>query len=774
MALHPLLAYQRLLPVIHSLTPPGLRNSPAVLWQTENLITSSLIALIVMPAYGFLYQSLGDDTAARFCWLATGGLIVSFVLLRVAENVALASNSLIATVFCLLLGLTYQLGGVNAPTVLWLGVCPIAAIATGGRIPGLIWSAIGLLTIAALYAAELVGKFPPVVVADMRLLGVISTVSFLATIAIALFIFDHAYRRGVIQLEDALERIREEKEKAQVTLQSIGDAVITTDAHMVVEYLNPIAETLTGWTTAEAKGRHMDEVFNIFNEKSRLPSVNPIKECLDKNGIVEMENHTILVRRTDNEEFHIEDSAAPIRRADGSILGAVMVFHEVTDRKAAETRLQHIAFHDTLTGLPNRALFRKKLSEAMHGARFLKKHVAVLFLDLDRFKAINDSLGHDIGDELLILVAKRLEQCARDTDVICRLGGDEFTALLTNISAADNAAMVAGKMIESIGKPFDVQGRTLHISTSIGITIYPQDSDDLDTLLKHADTAMYHAKSQGRNNYQYYDPSMGEKAVSELRMENALHVALENNEYFLEYQPKLDLSSQAIVGCEALLRWQSPDFGRVMPSEFIPRLEESGAIVAVGAWVLETAMRQARQWLDAGRPIAVSVNVSMRQFRQNGLVEKIRGLLEAIDLPPSLLRIEITESLLMDNAERSEAIMLQLKEIGVHVSLDDFGTGYSSLSYLRRFPITELKIDRSFVVDMEVDETAEKIVTTVIDLGQALGMKVTAEGVETEKQRRRLEQMGCNEIQGYVLSRPLQKQAFEEFVVEYTGWQLPA
>jgi len=760
----PLLAYQRLLPAIHSLTPPRLRETPAVLWRTENFITSALVALIVIPAYALFYQVLGDGVAAGFCCFAALGTVASVVVLRGFEHVAFARNILLTTIFFLLLGLTYRLGGITAPTVLWLAVCPIVAIATGGRIPGLIWSAVALLTIAALYVADLSGIFPPPVVTDMRLVGVVSTVSFLITVAVALLMFDHAYKGAVVRLEEALNLIREEKEKAQVTLQSIGDAVITTDADMIVEYLNPIAETLTGWTTADAQGMHMDTVFRIFNEKSRLPSVNPIKECLEKNGIVEMENHTILVRRTDNEEFHIEDSAAPIRRADGSILGAVMVFHDVTERKAAQTRLQHIAFHDTLTGLPNRALFRKKLSEAMIGARFLSRHVAVLFLDLDRFKAINDSLGHGIGDELLILAAKRLEQCVRDGDVVCRLGGDEFTAVLTDLNAAGNAALVAQKMIESINKPFDVQGRTLRISTSIGITIYPQDSEDLETLLKNADTAMYHAKSQGRNNYQYYNHTLGEKAASELHMENALHVALENNEYFLEYQPKLNLEQNAIVGCEALLRWQSPDFGRVMPSEFIPRLEESGAIVAVGNWVLRTAIAQAKRWLDAGCPVVVSVNVSVRQFRQNGMVEQIGDLLKTIGLPPSLLQLEITESLLMEDAERSEAIMRQLMEIGVRVSLDDFGTGYSSLSYLRRFPISELKIDRSFVVDMEVDQTAEKIVRTVIGLGQALGMKVTAEGVETEKQRLHLEQMGCNEIQGYVLSRPLQNDAFEEFI----------
>ncbi|MFC5511374.1 putative bifunctional diguanylate cyclase/phosphodiesterase [Massilia jejuensis] len=335
-------------------------------------------------------------------------------------------------------------------------------------------------------------------------------------------------------LRQVFTALAEEKEKAQITLQSIGDAVITTDAQMRIEYLNPIAERLTGWTTAQAFGRAMDDVFKIYNEKSRLPATNPIQECLEKNQIVEMENHTILVRHTDQQEFHIEDSAAPIRRTDGSVLGAVMVFHDVTDRKAAQNRLQHIAFHDTLTGLPNRALFRKKLSKAMIDARFMKKHAGVLFLDLDRFKTINDSLGHAIGDELLVLVAKRLEQCIRESDVICRMGGDEFTAVLNSIDMPDNAGSVASKIVESMAKPFSIQGHELRISTSIGIAVYPRDGEDLDDLLKNADAAMYYAKGQGRNNYQYFHADMSSKAVHDLQMDNALQAALENNEFFLE------------------------------------------------------------------------------------------------------------------------------------------------------------------------------------------------------------------------------------------------
>ncbi|WP_426197728.1 putative bifunctional diguanylate cyclase/phosphodiesterase, partial [Massilia sp. DWR3-1-1] len=562
-------------------------------------------------------------------------------------------------------------------------------------------------------------------------------------------------------LRRAFADLAEEKEKAQITLQSIGDAVITTDADMRVEYINPIAEKLTGWSNADARGRDINQVFKIYNEQTRLPAANPIHECLETREIVEMENHTILVRCTDSQEFHIEDSAAPIRRADGTIFGAVMVFHDVSERKAEQSRLQHIAFHDSLTGLPNRALFRKSLSASITDARLTDKHVGVLFLDLDRFKTVNDSLGHGIGDELLILVAKRLEQCTRRSDLICRMGGDEFTAVLSSIHTPEDAGAVSAYIIQSFAKPFTVQEHELHISTSIGIAIYPKDGEDADALLKHADAAMYHAKALGRNAYQYFNSAMGAEAIRELQLRNGLRAALENKEFILEYQPKLHLEQNRIVGAEALIRWQSPEFGRVMPGDFIPNLEESGAIVVVGSWVLRTAIAQAKQWHDAGNSIVVSVNVSAHQFRQAGLVEQIAAMLKKAELPPELLQIEITESLLMDDSTSSETIMRELINIGVNISLDDFGTGYSSLSYLRRFPINELKIDRSFVVDLDTEETAKKIVKTVIELGHALGMKVTAEGVETESQRSHLQAIGCDEIQGYLLSRPLPSDVFE-------------
>lgn len=763
---HPALLYERLLPVLHWLAPKRVHNSANDVQKAETLLTASIIAVVIVFAYAILYHILKDEVAAQLCWTAAFVIFANAVLYRIFGILGAARNVLLITVFCLLFGLSCRLGGISAPTIIWFTVCPAAVIGSGGRKHGFIWSVVVLLAIVGIYFLDVQGYLPKPAVTSLRFLSVISTASFLVTITLVVTIFEQISTLALSRLDTAIENIRQEKEKAQVTLQSIGDAVITTDAGMIIDYLNPIAEKLTGWTTADAQGLHMDNVFKIFNEKSGLPAVNPIRECLEKNGIVEMENHTVLVRRSDRKEFHIEDSAAPIRRQDGSILGAVMVFHDVTDRRMAQSRLQHIAYHDALTGLPNRALFSKTLSTAISHARLSGTHVAVLFLDLDRFKAINDSLGHVIGDELLVAVAKRLKQCIRENDVVCRMGGDEFTAVIKNIESSLSAVGIAEKIIKSISKPFNIQNNVLRVSTSIGITVYPDDGENIEVLLKNADTAMYASKDSGRGNFRCYDPAMREKADSRWQMENALHAALENNEFFLEYQPKLDLDRNVIVGSEALIRWQNAEFGRVMPSDFIPRLEESGGIIPVGHWVMKTAIRQAKRWFDIGYPIVVSVNVSARQFKQEGLTGQIRELLSDAGLPAALLQVEITESLLMDDAERSGVVIRDLRGMGVKVSLDDFGTGFSSLSYLRRFSIDELKIDRSFIVGMESDETAQTIVKTVIALGQALGMRVTAEGVETEIQRTHLQQIGCDEIQGYLFSRPLREETFTSFIVQ--------
>ena len=441
-----------------------------------------------------------------------------------------------------------------------------------------------------------------------------------------------------------------------------------------------------------------------------------------------------------------------------------MVFHDVSDRVLAQQQLHHAAFHDALTGLPNRDLFRSRLVKALDEARRNQRTLAVMFMDLDRFKAINDSLGHSIGDELLVLAGKRIRHCVRETDLVCRLGGDEFTALLHNIESPQAARVVSAKILDALARPFNIQQNQMRVSGSIGIALFPEHGDSVEELLKNADTAMYQAKELGRNNAQLYAAEMNAKAGERLRMGFALQVALERDEYRLAYQPKLLLGSNEVVAVEALLRWNSPELGPVGPADFVPQLEESGAIVDVGRWVLKNAVLQARRWLDAGRPLRVAVNVSAVQFSQPGLVSDIAALLHANALPADLLVIELTESLLMDDMQRSQFIIGELTRLGVQLSLDDFGTGYSSLGYLRQFAVQELKIDRSFVRDIDHSATAARIVKTVVELGQALGMSVTAEGVETLKQADLLRGMGCDALQGFWLARPMPLEELEAWL----------
>ena len=553
----------------------------------------------------------------------------------------------------------------------------------------------------------------------------------------------------------AFLKLEEEKERALVTLQSIGDAVVTTDAQMRIEYFNPVAEHLMGWSAAEAKGLPIHDVFNIVREATREPAVNPIQTCIEHNKIVKMENHTILIRKADKVEFHIEDSAAPIRMSDGAVIGAVMVFHDVSERRRLQKDLNHIAYHDALTTLPNRALFQARLAQAIVNARRVKKDFAVLFLDLDRFKVINDSLGHDAGDQLLVQVAERLRSCVRSSDLVARMGGDEFTAVLEGIGGNSVASDISSKMLELVARPYDIDGQELFITTSIGIAIYPADGEDVETLLKNADAAMYKAKYSGRNSYHFYVPNANEHAVDKMHFENALNKALAKGEFFLEYQPQLDLQKNAIVGVEALVRWNSVAFGRVSPAQFIPLLEESGLIVEVGEWILNTAITQAKVWLDSGHPISIAVNFSARQFWQAGLVDMVARVLSEHDFPPALLEMEITESLIMENMLNNEKKLAQLQALGVQISLDDFGTGYSSLSHLRRLPINILKIDKSFVDDLSLNVSAVEIVNTIIALGNALDIRVIAEGVETEEQYAQLKESGCGSVQGFWFSRPM-------------------
>ena len=436
---------------------------------------------------------------------------------------------------------------------------------------------------------------------------------------------------------------------------------------------------------------------------------------------------------------------------------------EVRERKLAEERLSHIANHDALTGLPNRTLLFDRLRQTMADANRHDSLLAVMFLDLDRFKVINDTLGHEAGDRLLKAVAARLRLCARAGDTIARLGGDEFTLVITAIKHVDDAARVAQKVLDSLARPLRVDERELFVTASIGITLYPFDSDDMETLLKNADIAMYRAKEQGRNNFQFYTAEMNARALERLALESALRKALEREEFRLYYQPQIDLRSGEVFGMEAVLRWQHPELGLVPPAQFVPLAEETGLIVPIGEWALRTACAHNKAWQDAGLPrLRVAVNLSARQFRQRQLGDVILQVLDETGLSPHYLGLELTESIVMQQAVLTDTILDMLHSRGVEIAIDDFGTGYSSLSYLKRFPIDVLKIDRSFVRDINSDPNDAALCNAIVGMGHSLGMRVVAEGVETATQLQFLADNDCDGVQGYYFSKALSHAAFTE------------
>ena len=570
--------------------------------------------------------------------------------------------------------------------------------------------------------------------------------------------------RNVIEREIARQELFIEKERAQVTLNSIGDAVLSIDISGSVTYLNVVAEHMTGWSKKDAVGHPLTEVFQIIDGVTHKRLPNPIELAIQQNRAVRLIANCILVRR-DGYECVIEESAAPIYDQDGQVTGAVTVFHDVGIARAIVLEMSHLAQHDVLTDLPNRLLLSDRLTQAILLAHRNHNQLALLFLDLDGFKHINDSLGHAIGDKLLQSVAARLSGCVRKSDTVSRQGGDEFVILLPTVTHAADAAVSAAKIIADLKKEHTIGEHRLRITASIGLSNYPDDGEDAETLIKNADTAMHHAKQNGRDNYQFFRPDMTLQAVERQSLEGELRYALEREELLLHYQPKVNLKTGAITSVEALIRWQHPERGLLLPGQFLTIAEDTGMIVGIGQWVLSEACRQTREWLDAGLPaVPVAVNISSLEFRSEHFVEGVRVALKNTRLDPKYLELELTETVLMRHSESTTSALEQLKAIGVRLAVDDFGTGYSSLSYLTRFPIDTLKLDRSFVHDILASSDDAIVVSAIISMGKSLKHRVIAEGVETPEQLAFLQAHGCDEGQGYYFSRPLVAQQFAKLL----------
>lgn len=570
--------------------------------------------------------------------------------------------------------------------------------------------------------------------------------------------------RNMIQRKTVEVTLLEEKARAEIVLNSIGDAVICTGISGNVDYMNVAAESITGWSAAEAIGQPIADIFKIISSETRLPVCNTVELVLQNDHVMGLPSNTLLICR-DGSEAAIEDTASPIHDLGGRLVGAVIVFHDVSETKAMAVKMTHLAHHDYLTNLPNRVLLNDRIAQAISLAKRNGTKLAVLFLDLDNFKHINDSLGHATGDLLLKSVTKRLLECVRDSDTVSRQGGDEFVILLAESKDEINSTLTAAKIIAAMTLPHLLSGREFHITTSIGISIYPSDGTDAGTLIKNADTAMYHAKDNGRNNYQFFRSHMNASAVKRQFIEASLRHAIERNEFVLYFQPKVSLRAGVITGAEALLRWVHPKWGVVQPERFLQIAEESGLIVTIGRWVLREACKQAKQWMDNGfQKITISVNISAIEFRQPGFFEGVQKILAETGLDPHLLELEITESVLMRDAESSTEILSQLKNIGVQLAVDDFGTGFSSLSYLQQFPIDVLKIDRSFVNDIKSISDDGFIVSAVISMGNSLKLRVVAEGIENEIQLAFLQVRDCEEGQGYLFSPPVPAIQLQEML----------
>ena len=556
----------------------------------------------------------------------------------------------------------------------------------------------------------------------------------------------------------AVQRVRASiaLRQAAAVLQSTREGVLITDLDGCITTINPAFTQITGYDETEVRGRNPKLLQSGRHDKTFFLSM---WASVQQTGHWQGE---IWNRRKDGELYPQLLTISTVRDDRGLPTHYVGVMTDISQLKQSEARLEHLAHYDPLTNLPNRLLLLSRMKHALEQAERQRHQVAVLFIDLDRFKDVNDSLGHPVGDKLLEVLAQRMRKRLRDNDTLGRLGGDEFLVVLEGLERPEDAAGVAQNLIRELEQPFALpKGHEVYIGASIGISVYPGDGQDANTLIQHADVAMYQAKEQGRNTYRFYTTALSSAVNERLDMGSRLRRALAQSEFVLHYQPQFDIKTGAMTGCEALLRWHAPEEGMIAPDRFIPLAEETGLIVPLGEWVLKTACAQAKAWLDAGRaPLIMAVNLSGRQLHDREVVRCVSAILEETGLPPERLKLELTESAIMGHGEQAKSLLHKLKALGLRLSIDDFGTGYSSLAYLKRFPIDELKIDRGFVRDIPQDLNDVEIAAAIIALARNLNLKVVAEGVETREQLEFLARQGCHAYQGYLSGKPMPADEF--------------
>ncbi|WP_394193004.1 EAL domain-containing protein [Pseudoalteromonas atlantica] len=545
-----------------------------------------------------------------------------------------------------------------------------------------------------------------------------------------------------------------EKEQLRITIDSIADGVISTDEKACITYLNPVAQRLTGWSQISARGRHIEDVMILQDATTKNKSINPLTVALKENRAVAMAINTQLVSKQ-GLEHRVEDSAAPILDKNNKQCGAVMVFQDVSETLAMSVQMTYLSHHDQLTALPNRVLLHDRLTQSLARASFNKSKVSLLLLDLDKFKYINDAMGHHVGDEIIAHIGHSLDKFTCNDITVARVGGDEFALVVPHGMHITSIEALISQVLEVIGKPFRVAGEDHVLSASLGISVFPDDAQTVEEILRHADSAMYKAKQVAANSYCYFSQDLQEDMNKRLEVGNYLRKALETNDLQVHYQPKYDLQSDDIIGAEALVRLKGPNGEFISPIHFIEYAEESGLIYLLGEQVLEKSCITAKKWLDSGYPKKIAVNVSAKQFISSTLVETVASVLERTQLPSRYLELEVTESALIDSYDQTITQLKLIADMGVSLALDDFGTGYSSLSYLRLFPLDVLKIDQSFVRDMLSDSQSLDIVTAIVDLANSLKLDIVAEGIETPEQKSKLKELGCAIGQGFLMGKPM-------------------
>ena len=698
---------------------------------TSSQLAGFLASLVIILVYNFLLQ--------RGCH-------------NLAEHPLGSALQIVPDYLCVTLLIHFSGGAVSWLWPLYLLVTLEAAILMEGRLNVVLTGLGGSLCYGLLLAAEYFGLLAyfamPFADTALHTRGLYLTLIWLwvglLNLVVAVL---GAFLMQILRQEHAVtvdteNRLRDFLDRAHDLIFSI-----TPEGRFI--YANQAWHTILGYSAVDLRDMTLEDV---IDQDMSTRCKQEIHKALAGEQVEALEGR--LITRTGSQ---VDVEGSMLCDVQDHAPGAIwLICRDVTARKKAQHQLQHLAHHDGLTGLPNRIVFNDRVQQVLALARREQHLAAILFLDLDRFKIINDTLGHAVGDHLLREVARRLKSCVREVDTVARLGGDEFAIILANLAARSDAEQVAGKVLRALARPAQIDEHELFITTSIGISYSPEHGEEVEALLKRADTAMYQAKSHGRNNFQVYDARMEKGSQRRLVLESGLRKALGNKEFRIDYQPKVDAESGRITALEALIRWQHPELGLLGPPDFIALAEETGLIIPIGEWVLREVCRQNRAWHDAGLPkVRVDVNLSGFQLQHNGLVESVADILKETGLEGQYLEIEITETVIMQNPEHVAGLLNRLSEMGLHISIDDFGTGYSSLAHLKRFSVNTLKIDRSFVKDIEASSADEAITSAIISMGRSLNLQVIAEGVETEGQFALLKEKHCDEMQGYLFSRPV-------------------